>query len=70
MIVEACEKIVRDPDNVMIYVGGFGAFYIADQILEGWMGKTDKIKSGSKAELIINLFRAMVAGMKKPKGGL
>ncbi len=43
--------------------------YAADQVLEYWLGKTDRTKFGSKAELIISLFRAAVAVIKKPKEG-
>lgn len=40
------------------------AMYIADQALEYWLGKTDKVKYGSKIEILINVLRAFRSGIK------
>lgn len=43
--------------------------YLLDQLLEYWLGKTDKVQAGSKLELILNLCRKFLATLKKPTGG-
>ncbi len=45
-----------------------GVVYALDQVLEWWLGKTEKIKSSSKIELLINTVRKIIL-LIKPKGG-
>jgi hypothetical protein len=37
---------------------------LANEALEYWLGKTDKVKSGSKLEIIVNVVKAILAWAK------
>lgn len=37
----------------------FVAYWVADKLFEYWLGKTDKVKSGSILEIIINGIKAI-----------
>lgn len=43
----------------------FSALTICGMLLEAWMGKTDKIKSGSVLELFFNILMAAINKLLK-----
>jgi hypothetical protein len=35
------------------------AAYLGDKLIEAWLGKTERVKSGSVLELVFNLVRSL-----------
>lgn len=40
------------------------ALFVADKVLEFWLGRTDRVKAGSALELILNSLRALIKRRK------